>query len=420
MTNPQDNPGTAPPVSPNTLSSTPPSEPPKPRFRRQKMLARKKIASGSLRKVLNEKLQASQRKEVTTKESDSSSESEKFISASEGEEPGSSDTDKIQETPGEVNTCLLFSDVLDWEDNRFVLVGTAKNVEGAKSSKIRKKKKRKFLAICGSGEEEGMKSGGNGSGEAAEGLINLSEQPDEPGRLLKDLEERGMVRLLTSLEAQGWKDMVLQMDGRLARKELVEFMANGTVQNGLVTSIVKGMKVKFDAPKLGRILNIPSEGYDGYTRQKWPCLDGLPTELLITRNFCDTTDAEEVPEARAVQKSEMRPEHKVLFEFVNKCLLPRQERRHTANCMDLVLMQCLVEGKQINWHAFIAKLLDRVLNGSKAHSIPYGFILTAVLDKLNVPLKKWEMASSKEHFGIKTLQACDYILSVGPVEPGSS
>ncbi|XP_019238649.1 PREDICTED: uncharacterized protein LOC109218728 [Nicotiana attenuata] len=240
------------------------------------------------------------------------------------------------------------------------------------------------------------------------------------GRLLKDLEEPGMIRLLTALEAQGWKDMVLHMDGKLARNELVEFMANGTVKNGLVTSTVKGVKVKFNAAKLGKILDIPSEGYDDYTRQRWPCLDGLPTDLQITRNFCDTTTDEEVPEARAVQKSEMRPDHKVLFEFVNKCLLPRQERRHTTNYMDLVLMQCLNEGKQINWPAFIVKLLERVLNGSKAHAIPYGFILTTVLERLNVPLKKWEMASSKEHFGSKTLQACDYMLSTAPVEPGSS
>ena len=35
-------------------------------------------------------------------------------------------------------------------------------------------------------------------------------------------------------------------------------------------------------------------------------------------------------------------------------------------------------------------------------------------------LKKWEMASSKEHFGIKTLLACDYPVNAIPVEPGSS
>nr|XP_016442932.1 PREDICTED: triadin-like [Nicotiana tabacum] len=149
------------------------------------------------------------------------------------------------------------------------------------------------------------------------------------GRLLKDLVEPRMMGLVDTLAAQGWKDMVLQMDGRLARNELIEFMAN----------------VAFDAKKLGEILDMPSEGFDDYTRQRWPCQDSLPAALAITMRFCDS---EEVNEARAVQKSEMRPEHKVLSEFVNKCLLPRQERRHIANYMDLVLMECLEKGKQIN------------------------------------------------------------------------
>lgn len=116
----------------------------------------------------------------------------------------------------------------------------------------------------------------------------------------------------------------------------------------------------------------------------------------------------------------MRPEHKVFFEFVNKCSLPRLERRHIANYMDLILMECLERGKQISWYAFIIKLLDRVINGSKAHGTPYGFILSTVLDRLNVPLKKWEMASSKDHFGINTLLVCDYAVTAIPNEPGSS
>ncbi|XP_070005275.1 uncharacterized protein [Nicotiana sylvestris] len=66
------------------------------------MLPRKIVASGALRKVLNEKLKASQRKESPTQESDSRSKSEAFISASEGEEHGSSDTTKIQENPSEI------------------------------------------------------------------------------------------------------------------------------------------------------------------------------------------------------------------------------------------------------------------------------------------------------------------------------
>ncbi|XP_019242551.1 PREDICTED: uncharacterized protein LOC109222680, partial [Nicotiana attenuata] len=159
MKNPQDNPGTPPPVSPNTSSSTPPVENPKPRFHRQKMLARKTVATGSLRKTLNEKLQSSQKKASPAAETNSSSESDDYISTSEGDEPGSSEQAKTQETQREVNSCYVFSDVVEREENRFVLIGAARDVGGTDSGKMRKKKKKEPLAICGGGEEGVSKSG---------------------------------------------------------------------------------------------------------------------------------------------------------------------------------------------------------------------------------------------------------------------
>ncbi|XP_070002697.1 sister chromatid cohesion protein PDS5 homolog C-like [Nicotiana sylvestris] len=74
--------------------------------------------------------------------------------------------------------------------------------------------------------------------------------------------------------------------------------------DGVVSSQVKGVQVQFNAVKLGEILDIHSEGFDDYTRQRWPFLDSLSTALEITKRFCDL---ENVNEARAVQKSEMRP-----------------------------------------------------------------------------------------------------------------
>ncbi|XP_070004845.1 uncharacterized protein [Nicotiana sylvestris] len=187
MTNPQDNPGTLPPVSPlNTSASTPPSETPKPRFRRQKMLARKTVASIALKKVLNEKFKVSQRKESPTQESDSSSEFEAFISTSEGEEHRSSNTAKIQETPGEVSSCGVLSTVVENVKNRFVLVGPVKDVKGAESSRSRVKKKEKEREGASGIEEGGNKSGGSGSREAAEGLVHLSKQQDEPGSSVEE------------------------------------------------------------------------------------------------------------------------------------------------------------------------------------------------------------------------------------------
>ncbi|XP_070014923.1 uncharacterized protein [Nicotiana sylvestris] len=52
------------------------------------------------------------------------------------------------------------------------------------------------------------------------------------GKLLKDLVEPGMVCLVDTLAAQGWKDMVLQMDEKLARNEIIEFMTNAEVKDG--------------------------------------------------------------------------------------------------------------------------------------------------------------------------------------------
>ncbi|XP_070014262.1 uncharacterized protein [Nicotiana sylvestris] len=203
MTNPQDNTGTPPPISPSNISSsTPPSETPKPRFHRQKILARKTVASGALRKVLNEKLKASQRKESPTQESNSRSESEAFISASEGEEHGSSNTAKIQETPGEVSSCVVLSTLVENVENRFVLVGPVKDLKGTETSRSGGKKKQKeregasgdergngkekVLAICGGIEKGGNKSGGSGSGEAAEGLVHLRKQQDEPDSFIEE------------------------------------------------------------------------------------------------------------------------------------------------------------------------------------------------------------------------------------------
>nr|XP_016506480.1 PREDICTED: uncharacterized protein LOC107824246 [Nicotiana tabacum] len=94
MTNPQDNPGTPPPPTPyNSSTPPPPSTSPKPRLRRVKMLARKTVASGALKKKLNEILKPSEVEESGKKSrgSSSSEAAEGLLNLStQGDEPGSS------------------------------------------------------------------------------------------------------------------------------------------------------------------------------------------------------------------------------------------------------------------------------------------------------------------------------------------
>ncbi|XP_070019683.1 uncharacterized protein [Nicotiana sylvestris] len=200
MTNLQNNPGTPLPPTPSNSSTPPPSSTsPKPRLRRVKMLARKTVVSGVLRKKLNQKLKASH-----AQNSDSSSDSESYQSATKREGLGSSDSEKTQESHSKV-----ISYVCENLETRFVLVGSVKDVElpgsrrsgGKKNTKKEKEikgacgeergnGKRVMSAICGVAqervEESGKKSGGSGFGEAAEGLVNLSTQRDEPGSSTED------------------------------------------------------------------------------------------------------------------------------------------------------------------------------------------------------------------------------------------
>ncbi|XP_070011253.1 protein gar2-like [Nicotiana sylvestris] len=199
MSNPQDHPGTPPPPSPsNSSSSTPPSASPKPRFRRKKMLARKTVASGALRKVLSERLKASQVKESPAPKSDSSSESESFQSANEGDGHGSSGSEKTQESPSDVS-----SSVVENLETRFVLVGPIRDVElpemsrsGGKNKSEKEKEregacgeergkgKGEVLAICGVAqdrlEESGMKSGVGASYDPKKRKATTPKTPNVP------------------------------------------------------------------------------------------------------------------------------------------------------------------------------------------------------------------------------------------------
>ncbi|XP_070015303.1 uncharacterized protein [Nicotiana sylvestris] len=112
-----------------------------------------------------------------------SSESESFQSATEGEGHGSSDSEKTQEFPTELDPI------------RDVKLAKTSRSRGKKKSEKEKERvgacgeergngKGATLAICGVAqerlEESDMKSGGSGYGEDAEGLVHLSKRRDGP------------------------------------------------------------------------------------------------------------------------------------------------------------------------------------------------------------------------------------------------
>lgn len=67
--------------------------------------------------------------------------------------------------------------------------------------------------------------------------------------------------------------------------------------------------------------------------------------MSIIRKFANDKKEEQ---PRAVNKSKMKHFYNVLFEFVNRVVLPIKKKRCQENFMDLVHMELLDLGKQIN------------------------------------------------------------------------
>lgn len=77
-----------------------------------------------------------------------------------------------------------------------------------------------------------------------------------------------------------------------------------------VISEVKGVDLVLDATLLGWILNLHVEGFDTYVQCEWPCLGEKDDVIYVTSLY---TQKREQHTARKLV-------HKLLFEFVNKCV----------------------------------------------------------------------------------------------------
>ncbi|XP_009762298.1 uncharacterized protein [Nicotiana sylvestris] len=165
MVNSSENP-LSPPKEIIPTPSITPSTTPISKKGRVKMMARKVVIGEEQIKKINEKLKASREEEPQKSD-------ESFKSATEGEEIVSSKTEHV--TCGPKVTPKTISEVATNSETRFVLIGTVAGVETTESGKIGVWSKES------AGEEESVReTEGNESGEAAEGLVRLGKDVQEP------------------------------------------------------------------------------------------------------------------------------------------------------------------------------------------------------------------------------------------------
>jgi len=95
------------------------------------------------------------------------------------------------------------------------------------------------------------------------------------GKIIKIayFQEQGLEVFLDKLRKQGWLEVFTNTNMGCLVPDLAEFYARCSITDGLLVSEVNGVKIEFDAQKLGDILGIPAAGFDIYVREDKFVLD---------------------------------------------------------------------------------------------------------------------------------------------------
>jgi len=114
---------------------------------------------------------------------------------------------------------------------------------------------------------------------------------------------------LQKLRVQGWFELFTNTQLGCSVHELAEFYTNCSVTEGVVTSTVGEMQLRFDAKTLGEILGIPSTGFDVYVREDKSVL-GTARLLELSKKFSQQT---RLKTPQSVKKGDMTSIHQLLF-----------------------------------------------------------------------------------------------------------
>jgi len=149
-----------------------------------------------------------------------------------------------------------------------------------------------------------------------------------------------------------------------------------------VTSEVNGVKIVFNALKLREILGISAAGFDIYIQEEKSLL-GKARLLELTQRLSQQPG---LKTPQTVKKGDMALLHQLLFWFIMKNVIPREQGQNQADAMDQCFTDLMDQGEQINLPAIMIKHIARIANTTREHDLGYGFLLTRVFENFRVEL----------------------------------
>ena len=153
---------------------------------------------------------------------------------------------------------------------------------------------------------------------------------------------------------------------------------------------------------MGKILRVPREGTRSVIGKTCSAeFVALVSKLLTTK-------------CAGIFKKMMKSEYQLVFDFVNKTLLPRIEKRTSATSADLFMMELLCRFESLNLPGLILEhMYKTVIERKEIHGMGYGYFLNEVFKHFKIPLSVGKVGTMKQAFSKNTLVECECIEGKG-------
>ncbi|KAH0748684.1 hypothetical protein KY290_027916 [Solanum tuberosum] len=213
------------------------------------------------------------------------------------------------------------------------------------------------------------------------------------------LTKPGMDSLADLVELQSWTHMFMTKSHVLHEEHIQDFYCNVEfAKDGNINTWVDNESLYLDEELLGKILEVPREG----------------TRFMVgkscTKKF--VKECSKLPDMRraGVQKKLLKGEYQLFFEFFNKVLLPRTEKRTMASATNLFVMESLCKFELLNLPALMLDhMYKTVIEHYGKHGMGYGYFLTKVFKHLNILVGLGIVGTVKQSFSLNTLVECECI-----------
>ncbi|KAH0702469.1 hypothetical protein KY285_016747 [Solanum tuberosum] len=166
----------------------------------------------------------------------------------------------------------------------------------------------------------------------------------------------GMANLVDVVTIQGWNHLFEPPVPYLHEPEVREFFCKmELLEGGGIITIVRNVEIHLDEETLGIILGVPVVG----VRTIEGCKPSGDFSKLATKRG-------DVKRA-GLPKKFLKGEYQLLFEFINKVMVPRTEKRTVASAADLFLIEKLDELEEINLPAIMLEHMHRGPAKGRSH-----------------------------------------------------